>query len=127
MASLPISMWATQWFTPTRGTLRYDDRALAAVAPVLRLGPRPGPWEKAMISTSLAETPAFSRALDMVFPIWSEWWRAASLGWMPPSSGTWVVISFARMAPPDVAMPTPRLSAVDSMPRQMRRSNSATF
>jgi len=38
-----------------------------------------------------------------------------------------VEISLARMAPSEAAMPTPRLSAVDSMPRQMRRFVFATF
>jgi len=46
--SLPISMCATLWLTPIKGTCKYEARARAAVAPVRRHGPRPGPWEKAI-------------------------------------------------------------------------------
>ena len=43
--SRPISMWATQWLTPIRGTSRWVEIALAAAAPVLRHAPIPGPCE----------------------------------------------------------------------------------
>src|SRR4030042_860294 len=40
---LPISRCATQWFTPMRSTPNERDSPLAAVAAVLRHGPRPRP------------------------------------------------------------------------------------
>ncbi len=43
VTSLPISMWATLWLIPMSGMCRYDARARAAVAPVRRQGPSPGP------------------------------------------------------------------------------------
>ena len=41
-----------QWLTPIRGTPRERESILAAVATVLRHGPSPGPWEKAIPSIS---------------------------------------------------------------------------
>ena len=135
-----VQMEMSRWVTATgesffqatarmgsNGTPKKAAKARAAVAPVLRQGPSPGPWEKAMRSISLASMPAFLRADVRTLPISAAWWRAASLGWMPPSSGMWVLVSLARIVPSEHAMPTPRLSAVDSMPRQMSRLMCPTF
>src|SRR5512136_1788513 len=83
VAKHPISTWATQWLTPTSGTssARASDRA--AVATVLRQGPRPGPCENAIpviCPGSLRTSLRRSRITD-------AWCWAASRGWMPPCAG----------------------------------------
>ncbi len=71
--ALPISTWATQWFTPTMGTPSEHDSALAAVAATLRQGPRPGPMEKDIRPMSWMSTPALSRAPLTTAVTTSEW------------------------------------------------------
>jgi len=85
--SLPISMCAMLWFMPISGVFRYVARARAAVAPVRRHGPRPGPCEKAIAWIWFEWMLAFLRALCMVSPAVSAWCLAASRGWIPPSAG----------------------------------------
>jgi len=116
--SLPISMCAILWFMPINGVLRYEARARAAVAPVRRHGPKPGPCEKAIASIWLVGVLAFSRALCIISPATSAWCLAASLGWIPPSGGMKVLMTLARILPSEVTIPTLKSSAVLSMPRQ---------
>ena len=52
---------------------------------------------------------------------------ACDLPGMPPSCGMWVLTSLSRMVPSEAAMPTQRLSVVDSIPRQTSRSMVSTF
>ena len=85
--SLPISMWATLWLMPISGMFRYEARARAAVAPVRRQGPRPGPCEKAMASICFGRIAAFLRVVCMISPATSAWCLAASLGCIPPWVG----------------------------------------
>ena len=84
---LPISMCAMLWLMPISGMLRYEARARAAVAPVRRQGPRPGPCEKAMALIWLELILAFWMAVLMTSPATSAWCLAASLGCIPPSVG----------------------------------------
>ena len=85
--SLPISMCAMLWFMPISGIFRYDARARAAVAPVRRQGPSPGPCEKAMASIWFGFILAFLRAVCMICPATSAWCLAASRGCIPPWVG----------------------------------------
>ena len=48
----PISICATQWLTPMRGTSNLLDNVLATDAPIRRQGPRPGPCEYAIAPMS---------------------------------------------------------------------------
>src|SRR5208337_1628632 len=83
VAKHPISTWATQWLTPTRGTSRASASDRAAVATVLRHGPRPGPCENAIpviFSGSLSTDPMRSFMT-------SAWCCAASRGGIPPCGG----------------------------------------
>lgn len=43
VANLPISIWATQWLTPTIGILCNKLNVLATNAPTYKGGPIPGP------------------------------------------------------------------------------------
>jgi len=52
----------------------------------------------------------------MTFPATSAWCLAASLGWIPPSSGMKALMMLARTFPLEVRMPTLKSSAVDSIP-----------
>jgi|SRR3972149_4305978 len=114
--SLPISMWAMLWLMPTSGMCRYVAVARAAVAPVRRHGPSPGPCEKATALIWLGWILAFFSALCMTSPATSAWCLAASLGWMPPWVGMKVLVMLARILPWDVVMPVLKSSAVDSIP-----------
>ena len=85
--SLPISICAMLWFMPISGVFRYVARARAAVAPVRRHGPSPGPCEKAIDSIRFDWILAFLRAFCMIWPATSAWCLAASRGWIPPWVG----------------------------------------
>ena len=85
--SLPISMCAMLWFMPISGMSKYEARARAAVAPVRKQGPKPGPCEKAMASIWFGRIAAFLRAVCMISPATSAWCLAASRGCMPPWVG----------------------------------------
>jgi len=87
------------------------------VAPVRRHGPRPGPCEKAIAWIWLGGVLASFSALCMVSPAVSAWCLAASRGWIPPWVGMYVLVMLARILPSNVAIPTLKSSAVDSIPR----------
>jgi len=114
--SLPISTCAMLWLMPMSGRCRYEATARAAVAPVRRHGPSPGPWEKAMAARSSGCIFAVLRASVMILPATSAWCLAASLGCIPPSSGMYALIMLAWTLPFFDTMPTLKSSAVDSMP-----------
>ena len=63
------------------------DIDLATDPPTLKQGPRPGPWLNAIASTSSLLAPQLSIAVLRRSPADCTWWSAASLGWIPPSSG----------------------------------------
>ncbi|OPY30824.1 MAG: hypothetical protein A4E31_00203 [Methanomassiliicoccales archaeon PtaU1.Bin030] len=115
----PTSRWAMQWLTPRIGRSRDMAKARAAVATVRRHGPNPGPWEKQTTSTSRSWMPALATALFIRVTTTSEWWFAASRGWMPPLSGRYMSSSFARMLAFSSTIPTPQVWAVPSIPRQI--------
>ena len=115
--ALPISMWAMQWLTPTMGIPSAQAKALAAVAATLRQGPRPGPMENDIESTSPGDIFAVTSAFLMTSATTSAWWFATSLGCSPPSGGLNMSSSLASTVPSESTMPTPSVCAVPSMPR----------
>ena len=60
----------------------------------------------------------------MAVPMCWLWCLAASLGCMPPSGGTCTLMWLARTSCSLDTMPIPRLSAVDSIPRDIKSLNS---
>lgn len=102
-------MWAMQWLTGTKGIFNAWERVLAKVAPVLKQGPRPGPWEKAITFISFNFKPDFSIAEENTFIAFLEWDWAASLGCIPPFKGSYIDFSLANISPFEETIPMPKV------------------
>ncbi len=98
LSPLPISRCAMQWLTGMSGLLYVPAKYRAVNAPMARHGPSPGPWEKAIASTSFIVIFAFVSACLRMVAAFSAWWLLASTGCIPPFFVVYAALSFASIS-----------------------------